>query len=202
VPDGSAEYFNERVGWIGCNLEYPAEQWKAVRNRAFVRDIKVIPWIRLANQDDSATIVQEKLHRLVEAARAWKTDTILPNYENEADRIAPVEIEFMLKKTGWDGNTGFSMQGWLPNDPDYSPLAKYPVLLQIFPSDTRWPKDYGTIKQKMADCVKHARDKGFTYVGVTYQTYDGGSPAWYDCRSYQHSIFTGNLVTDWDAWFQ
>lgn len=202
MPDGSAEYFDDSVGWVGCNLEYAAARWQAVISKAFTRGIKVIPWVRLANQQDTVVEVQDRLDLLVAAARLWRTDWILPNYENEADRIPPHTIEFLLQETGWKGNVGFSTQAWLPNDPDFTPLGKYPVLLQIFPSDTKWPKDYATIKQKMSDCVIHARDKGFTYVGVTYQTYDDASPAWFDVESYQHSIYTGNLVTDYSKWFR
>lgn len=56
----------------------------------------------------------------------------------------------------------------------------------------------------MADCVWHARDLGFVYVGVTYQTYADATPAWFDVENHQHSVFTGNVIPygEWNKWFQ
>lgn len=165
--------------------------------------IEVMPWIRLAHVelgDDEAT-VEERLNLLVQTASQWGCDTILPNYENEAGTISPHTVRFLLDKTGWRGDTGWSTQGWLPNDVDYSPINDDPVLLQMFPADMRF--DPAEMKQKIEDCVWHARvQKGFTYVGITEQTYGNALPTWYD-QSGSHSVFPGNVIPhgEWHLWF-
>ena len=93
------------------------------------------------------------------------------------------------------------MQGWLPNGVDFSPINQDPVLLQIFPSDMRFPPDQ--VQQKISDCVWNARvNHGFTYVGVTYQTYDYATYNWYPCDG-THSVYPGNEIpaADWVKWF-
>lgn len=91
------------------------------------------------------------------------------------------------------------MQGWLPNSPVYDALNQYPALLQIFPADLGWKIE--DIAVKTAGCVEHARDKGFTYAGVTYQTYAGAQPSWYDLRG-TYSLYTGDNVSagEWSKW--
>lgn len=207
VPDGSANSFTEsdQLGWVALNMDYPIEKWSTVVNLAQLRKVKVIPWIRLARIPEGETIVNVKarLQTLVDTARIWNTDWILPNYEDEASTMPPALVRLALEETNWVGYVGWSTQGWLPNDVNYQPIAGDPVLLQIFPTDLHWPKDYATIKQKMGDCVAHARQHGFAYVGVTYQTYDNATPALYDVESYQHSVFPGNLIQagQWASWY-
>ena len=84
---------------------------------------------------------------------------------------------------------------------DWSPLTADPVLLQIFPKDNGW--EVWEIAEKLGDCVGHARNEGFTYVGVTYQTYDQAQPGWYDVGAFQHSTFPGNLIQahQWKEWY-
>jgi hypothetical protein len=205
VPDGSAESFDAHVDWVACNLEYAPDRWAQVRARAHSLDVKVMPWVRLAHSNSGETIehVKVKLSLLVDTAQAWGCDTILPNYEDEASTIRPSLVaEYLYGQEDWLGHTGWSTNGWLGNDIDYTAIADDPVLLQIFPTDLRWdPLD---IEKKMGDCVYHAREKGFSYVGVTYQTYANARPGWYDCASHMHSTYPGNLIAggDWGKWYQ
>ena len=196
MPDGSAESFTSDVDWIACNLEHGAHAWDGARARADALDIKVIPWVRLAHvkQGDTVENVKHKLKLLVDTAAVWQTDWILPNYEDEAETFPPNFVKLSLDETGWKGNTGWSTLAWLPNGVDYTAMRNDPVLLQIFPTDLRWPKDYATIKAKMGDCIYHASQGGFQYVGVTYQTYDNATPSLYDVESYQHSVYPGNVI--------
>jgi hypothetical protein len=189
---------------VGCNLEYAPPQWNNVRARAQTFNVKVFPWVRLAhvNHGDTFENVKERLSLLVLTAQVWGVDTIIPNYENEADTFSPAEVQNHLRNVlDWDGDTGWSTQAWLPNAPDFLPMANDSVLLQVFPTDNRWTVD--EIEQRQGDCVAHARDKGFTYVGVTYQTYGSATPGWYDVASHQHSTFPGNLIQhgQWDEWY-
>lgn len=203
VPDGSAESFSN-VDWVACNMEYAPAQWANVRNRAKAQGAKVIPWIRLAHveQGDTFEHVKQRLSLLMTTAVSWGEDTILPNYENEAGTFSPEQVaDYLYGYANWDGLTGWSTQAWLPNDPDFMPLVEDPVLLQIFAADNRW--EPWQIPIKLGDCVAHARDKGFTYVGVTYQTYGGAQPSWYDCGAFMHSTFPGNVIPhgDWPIWY-
>jgi hypothetical protein len=202
VPDGSAETFTDAVDWVACNLEYAPSQWKQVRDKAAAMNIKVIPWRRLAHEGDNFETIKDHLNLLVSTAQAWGSDTILPNYEDEAKTYPPAQVaEHLYGYVDWDGLTGWSLTGWLFNAVDWTPIAHDPALLQIFPADLQWPVD--EIAQKQGDCVEHARDKGFTYVGVTYQTYAGAQPAWFDVASYQHSTFPGNVIASgqWGEWY-
>lgn len=135
-------------------------------------------------------------------AQLWGESLILANYETEASVYAPADVQNHLRNVlDWDGDTGWSTLAWLQNDVDWSPLAADPVLLQIFPKDNGWTVDQ--IPQRLGDCVAHARDEGFTYVGVTYQTYAGAVPGWYDVGAFQHSTFPGNLIQahEWPQWY-
>lgn len=199
VPDGSAEAF-KNVSWVACNLEYEASRWDSVRNRAANMGIEVFPWIRLANDKDTVFQFEQHIRHLVNIGRIWKSKWILPNYEKEAERFAPSLARSILNDTDWEGLTGWSTLGWLLNDVDYSPICNDPALLQIFPEDMKFPPEM--VDEKVSDCVYNARvNHGFTYVGVTYQSYRS-SHTWFDC-DITHSVFTGNTIpaSDWDLWF-
>lgn len=153
--------------------------------------------------------MKQRLALLIITANAWGVNTIIPNYENEANVFLPGDVAgYLYDYADWDGQTGWSTQAWVPNGPNFSRMASRgdSALLQIFPTDNRWPMDRATIDQKMADCVWHARvEKGFTYVGVTYQTYQGATPGLFDCASWQHSTFPGNVIShgQWrGTWYQ
>lgn len=183
--------------------------WDNVRKRASDLGVRAIPWIRLCRPDENEDFedIKDRLALLAAVADTWNETLILPNYETEAKIYPPDMVaDYLYDSVKWEGGTGWSIPGWLFNDTDYTPISDRddPVLLQIFPTDFKWPKDYGVIKTKMGDCVEHARvDKGFTYVGVTYQTYDSATPSWFDVDSYQHSVYPGNLIQhgDWPKWF-
>lgn len=202
MPDGSAETF-ERVDWIGCNLEYAPAQWNDARARAASKGVKVMPWVRLAHvAEHDWEHLKTQLALLVTTAQVWGADTILPNYEDEADTFAPADVaDHLYNVLDWDGQTGWSTQAWLPNDPDFTALNRDPVLLQIFPTDAGW--EPWQIETKLGDCVEHARAKGFAHVGVTYQTYADATPGWYDCGAFCHSTFPGNSIGSgqWGAWY-
>jgi len=136
----------------------------------------------------------------------WDENLILPNYENEANTYGPdVVAEYLYGAANWDGETGWSTLAWLQND---SPWYAFPkqdaILLQIFPKDVGWAYDKDVIAEKMGHCLIHARELERTYVGVTYQTYDGISPDVFDVASYMHSTFPGNVIGhgEWSNWYK
>lgn len=195
--------------------DYPYQQWDTTVQYCRLRGIKVIPWARLVHVHlgEDLAVARHWLDQLVIAAKAWGTDTIMPNYENEAETIPPNQVMLALQGTQWEGEVGWSMQGWLPNGVDYGPITMkdQPVLLQIFPADmtsifpgdTRHDPQY--VAQITGDCVAHARmNHGFQYVGVTWQTYADMKAGNFDCTSFQHSTFPGNVIArhEWDGWYQ
>ncbi|MEM3097518.1 MAG: hypothetical protein QXU32_02215 [Nitrososphaerales archaeon] len=190
--------------WIALNIrDFAPIEWHVVRSRATLWGIEVYPWARLAHPGrDSIAVLRQQLTNLVATAKSWGSRYILPNYEKEAETFSPEVVKKELDKLGWTGLVGWSTEGWLPNNVDYSPINKDPVLLQIFPEDMRLPHDPSVINKTMLDCVKHARiDKGFTYVGVTYQTYRISSKM-FDLKG-THSLFTGDYVSannEWPWW--
>lgn len=205
VPDGSAESFDNSVKWIGCNLEYAPTQWSTARARAQQFGVRTIPWIRLCHPEhgEDFETLKQRLSLLTLTAQAWGENVILPNYEVEASLYAPADVMNHLRNVlDWDGEVGWSTLAWLQNDVDWQPLDRDAALLQIFPKDNGWMVE--EIPYRMADCVVHARQEGLTYVGVTYQTYAGATPQWYDVASYQHSTFPGNVIAhgQWSSWYQ
>lgn len=203
VPDGSAESFTADVEWVGANLEHPVSRWTDVRLRAERLGVRVIPWVRLCRlkEGENFDTIKQRLLLLADTAEAWDEVLILPNYEDEASTYPPWMVADYLDHTlNWRGEAAWSTLGWLQNDLDWTPLAQDPVLLQIFQKDMGWPVD--EIAKKQADSVYHAREKGFTYVGVTFQTYAGAQPGWYNLEG-THSVYPGNLIQhgEWDDWF-
>lgn len=193
---------------MGCNLDFAPQQWAGVRQRAASLGVRAIPWVRLAhvNHGETWEHVKQRLSLLTVTAQVWGENTIIPNYEDEAHNFSPsVVADYLYGVLNWTGETGWSTQAWVPNDPDFALLARRgdSVLLQIFPQDNRW--EPWQIPTKLGDCVAHARvDKEFRYVGVTYQTYAGATPSWYDCESFMHSTFPGNLIGhgEWGNWYR
>lgn len=159
------------------------------------------------DQGEDFETIKQRLNLLTSTAFVWNEDIIMPNYENEASTYSPEQVaDYLYGYANWDGKTGWSTQGWLPNDVDFSPLGERgdPALLQIFPTDLKWDFHPVVIAQKMRDCIVHARQLGFTYVGVTYQTYASCYPDLFNCTDYMHSVFPGNVIAhgEWDEWFK
>lgn len=154
--------------WIGLNTrDYPPEEWNTVRVRAAAAGVRCMPWGRLGvpdageTRDDCLRVLED----LYEVCESWDT-TCIPNVEDEFKEILPpAELAPYI-----DGRVeGLSTVAWLYNDPDFSSLTGLPVLLQLFATDMRI--DPTSLEQTQRACVRHARAKGFTYVGVTFQTY-------------------------------
>lgn len=168
--------------------------------------MRVFPWIRLChvNIGENFETIKRHLDLLATTALFWGEDTIVPNYEDEASVHKPESVaDYLYGTLDWGGHVGWSTLAWLQNDLNWSVLNRDPALLQIFPQDNRWSVD--EIQDKQDDCVAHARDLGFTYVGVTFQTYGDplkAQPDWYDLRG-SHSVFPGNVIAhgEWDNWF-
>jgi hypothetical protein len=192
------------VKWVALNVrDFPAPQWATVVSRCANAGVLTIPWARLAHPPfEGFASAALMFQRMRDAANAWGSGWILPNYENEADStLPPTEAARALAECGWAGRVGWSTQGWLPNAVDFSPINDDPVLLQIFPEDMRWGSDPAVIKEKTGHCITHARNHGFDHVGLTFQAYRS-SYNWFDLSG-NHSIFPGDgkTASEWAAWF-
>src|SRR4029077_5712954 len=131
--------------------------------------VAVLPWARVRTLTE--------LHELMETADVFSSRVIV-NIEDEfKDVLPPARVTALLSDYTFQSyalDVAISTPGWLYNDVDYHALQDYPALLQLFPQDMR--RDPAELEQIQADCVKHARDKGFVYVGVTCQTYGAAEP--------------------------
>lgn len=99
-------------------------------------------------------------------------------------------------------------QGWVEDGvhkgPDYTPIAKWPGFLEAFPQDAPalWPP-----KEKVHDCLEHARALGLTKPIPLYGTYASAtlgqaSPDWYDMTLF-HSLYAADDVRGnggWNTW--
>lgn len=179
--------------WLALNVGDGQEwnDWRTVIDRARPLGVVVIPWARCL------TLTQ--CYDLLDLADLVAFHAIL-NIEDEfKDSVSPAKVAEIVADFP-DVQVGISTVAWLYNDVDYSPLEKLPVLLQVFPADNGWSPDQ--IEQRQSDCVQHARDQGFTYVGVTLQTYAGAEPGWYGYLKGARSLYTGDDVGagNWGAW--
>jgi hypothetical protein len=183
--------------WLALNVGDGQhwDDWRVVRERAKAANVEVLPWARCRTLSDC--------HDLLETADAFASKVIL-NIEDEfKDVLSPARVAAMLPDYTLQSNAldvAISTVGWVYNDVDYNPLGDYPVLLQIFPTDMR--RDPAELETIQAQCVAHARDKGFTYVGVTIQAYGDAKPEWYGYIDGTFSIFSGDDVgsSNWAAW--
>lgn len=153
----------------------------------------VFPWARCYTLDDVSRLLEladDVAFRAILNVEDEFQNDVEPGMLAETIEAADVKLD----------EVAISSVAWLYNDVDFSPLAEYPMLLQLFPTDMRRaPAD---LEQIQADCVAHARDKGFTYVGVTFQTYGAAEPEWYAYYEGTRSLYTGDDVGagNWGAW--
>lgn len=179
--------------WLALNVGdgHRWDDWRPVIDRARALNVVVMPWARCRTLTQCWDLLDE-----ADLVSFQAILNVEDEFKQEVDPglLAGVITDFP------DLKVGISTVAWLYNDVDYSPLAGYPVLLQIFPADNGW--DPSELEQKTKDCVAHARDKGFTYVGATVQTYAGAEPGWYGYLSGAKSLYTGDDVGagNWEAW--
>jgi hypothetical protein len=178
---------------VGDGLHW--DDWRVVRERALPVGVEVFPWKRCRTVADC--------HDLLELADLFASRVIL-NIEDEFKDVLPPSLvasllrDYTLQASALD--VGISTVGWVYNSVDYEPLGDYPVLLQLFAADMR--RDPAELEQIQADCVAHARDKGFTYVGVTFQTYGDAEPGWYAYHKGTRSYYTSDDIGggQWGPW--
>ena len=87
------------------------------------------------------------------------------------------------------GEIALSTVGWTYNAVDWQPVAKWPVLLQVFEQ----------LRGHLDECVYHAKALGFQNAFPTLQAYAGGTP---DREGWTKaiSVYTADDVRDWEKW--
>jgi hypothetical protein len=186
------------MAWLALNVGDGHDwlSWETVRRNARAADVETFPWKRCRTLGEC--------RELLELGSSYAAKAIL-NIEDEfKDVCAPAKVaelvfEYSIHDAAFD--VGISTVGWLYNDCTFLPLSNLPVLLQVFAADNKWAP--AELQKRQAECVTHARDKGFTYVGVTYQTYAGAKPEWYAfAGGATRSWFTADDIGGgrWGAW--
>ena len=181
------------MDWLAMNIGdgQTWEDWKTVVDRCYQNSVVPIPWARCRTLVDLTSLM-------------WEAEqvsfNVIANLEDELKDVLPPNKVAATFSMFDQMNIALSCPGWLYNDINYGALGRLPVLLQIFPQDAHWSFDQ--LEGKQDDCVEHARAKGFTWVGVTYQTYGGALPAWYSFNQGTRSYFTGDDIGagNWEAW--
>lgn len=180
--------------WVACNVgdgqEWPA--WGTVRARAASAGVVAFPWLRC--------MTVARLRHVIDVAGSSGCPVVILNIEDEfKSNLTPDVVRAEIDGSGFDGEIGVSTVGWVYNDTDFSPLARLPFLLQVFWEDMRF--DPSLMESKQRDCVGHARDKGITYVGVTFMTVRS-QPWWYDYHPGTRSYYTGDDIGggNWAPW--
>lgn len=182
------------IQWLACNVGdgHGWEDWRIVITNARLLGVQIFPWARCRTV--------EECYRLCEIADSVGFQVLL-NVEDEFQGgVSPTAVATILRDFP-DLQPAISTVGWVYNNVDYSPLAAVPALLQLFMQDMR--RDPADLEQIQKDCCLHARERGFVYLGVTYQTYGAAKPEWYEFwkgpRSYYSGDDIGGSWADW-AW--
>lgn len=182
--------------WLALNVGDGQhwDDWLIVRERAAIVGVEVLPWARCRTLSDC--------HDLLETADLFASKVIL-NIEDEfKDVLPPSGVAALLPDYTMQSHAldvAISTVGWLYNAVDYRPLSDLPFLLQVFWEDMRF--DPSLMESKQRDCVLHAREKGVTYVGVTFLTVRS-QPSFYAYHNGTRSLYTGDDVGggNWTAW--
>lgn len=190
---------NAGMEYVALNIgDYDSTEWSVVCNRAAQAGVKFFPKARVYSD--------LKVRQLVTVARYWDASAIIVNLETEAKTYMPPSlVRELLDAEGWDGEVGVSTEAHLYDYPAVSwvPLTgpKYVAMLQCYCEDSRVPQDKEIVAAWIAQCVRHARASGYTYVGTTLQCWRI-DPDVYDRRG-TYSLAYGDDVPGtggWDAW--
>jgi len=171
-------------GIIALNVqkEINPARWDLVRGRAASAEMIVVPWCYIWTMED--------VQRCISVSDQWGTYPLL-NPEKQLDErvFTCEEMEIALGNR----DAAFSSICWLYNDIDFSPIARWPMMLQIFPLEVPAAKD-------VEGCRKHAYDKGLKCVLNTYGTYDVNdvfpTPGMYDLKT-PYQLYTADDMTHW-----
>lgn len=181
TPDGNAETKARQAVergyvWIAGNVG-DGHRWRDWDPEGGV----FIPWSRVRSEADVVDLLDQ--------ADEAKAPAALVNLEVEAkDSLKPKRVREISDAHRYRGERGLSMEGWLYNDVDWTPLGDWPFLLQAFDA----------YRSKIADLVQHAHDEGVRTAFPTLQAYGvaNGRP---DRAGWTGpvSIFTGDDVVVW-----
>ena len=183
-PDGNAETqcraaTNVGYAWEARNVgDYSPGVWAGFNSRPRI----VIPWARVRTGPD--------VWRLLNIARDWGSSGCIVNLEDEAkDVLPPSLVANIAAGHSFNGEIALSTVGWTYNAVDWQPVAKWPVLLQVFEQ----------LRGHLDECVYHAKALGFQNAFPTLQAYGGATP---DREGWTRgiSVYTADDVRDWEKW--
>jgi len=171
-------------GIYACNVqkEIAPDRWNLVRQRAAACGMIIVPWCFIWNLTD--------MERLVSIADQWNT---LPLVNIEKPLDLGVFTTQQLANILENRNAAFSMEAWLFDAVDWSPISKHMMMLQIFPLEV-------PVSANWEACKAHAHTKGFSCVTYTFGTYDVNNvfpkPEDYPLKT-PYQLYTVDDMTHW-----
>lgn len=195
-PGGEIEHLPEmkavgKISGVFCNIgDYTPESWATIRNQASQQGMFCGVWLR-TQVADNGPFSESKLAYLIQVADEWQQPLIV-NSERELDGTGNSCTKLIAQYVG-NRDGAVSMEAWLYNAVDWSPLANLPMLLQISPG-------YSAPSQKPYDCKAHAHLHGIKAVYFTFGTFGGQEPKDYDLKE-PYSLYHANAsAPNWSAW--
>lgn len=192
-----------RAGFRWGLLQLGGDNWGLLRKRLTDHGMPWGYWFHCRSLGD--------LQNLLQISREQEAPLVGINVEYELVTILPPDvIRREVEKSGYKGEVCtilLGWQGWVENGvhkgPDYTPIAKWPGLLEIFPQDApaMWmPRD------TLAGIVQHARALGLKIPMQLMATYDNDAlgqpvPAWYDRTLVPSHVYTADDLDDkFEGW--
>jgi hypothetical protein len=175
---------------IFCNIgDFEPDEWLTVRQRARDADCWCGPWLRTA--DEWNAFDPDGVRWLVDVADDWGSPLIV-NTESEAKGTGSNVTQFIADVVG-ARDAAISVEAWPFANVDWTPLARYPILPQIFPAESPPSADPEA-------CRAEWYAYGAQCVVFTFGAYGDQRPEQYE-RLSPYGVYTADdMAQDYAAW--
>jgi hypothetical protein len=175
---------------IFCNIgDHMTDEWGEIRLRAKTAGMVCGPWLRTSDANNNFS--RDRLDHLIQVADNWETPLIV-NSESELQGSGN-ELTSLIRSELGDRDAAISMEPWPFANVAWWPLAKYPVLPQIFPQDS----DAATRPEQ---CREGWYNNGIKCVVFTFGSYGTMEAVDYK-RLSPYGVYTADdCGNDYQAW--
>ena len=154
---------------IFCNIgDHQPSEWAEIRLRARTLGVECGPWLRTAEGNNQFSA--ERLRYLISTADSWEAPLIV-NSESEL-KGSDWHLTTLIASELGNRDAAISMECWPFANVDWTPLAKYPILPQIFPQEAEAARN-------PAACRSKWYEYGVKCVVFTFGAYGGQRPSDY-----------------------